>query len=196
MGKKIHTIQSSDKVKFDKEVSLFIEFDSELIQGTYGIINEDDGVVYSQVVQFDTDNHNVEFFSSGKIERFGIWVESKRDGLWIQKSPDGKKSWEMVWVEGKPYDGKWTEWFSNGQKESEGNWKGGKEVGKHTVWYEDGKKKSEGNWKDEGGKEVEIITTWYENGQKEYEGTYKGDKQDGKWTYYNEDGTVKEVKEY
>ncbi|MCP4081863.1 MAG: hypothetical protein GY743_16620 [Planctomycetaceae bacterium] len=50
----------------------------------------------------------------------------------------------------------------NGQKEREGNYKDGKEVGKRTEWYENGQKKEESTWKD--GKEIES-TTWDENGR-------------------------------
>jgi antitoxin component YwqK of YwqJK toxin-antitoxin module len=61
--------------------------------------------------------------------------------------------------------------------------------GLHTEYYENGKKKVETNYKD--GKEDGLWTEWYENGQKRFEGTYK----DGKMISqkeWNEDGSVKE----
>ena len=45
MSKKIHTIQSSDKKEFDKEVNEFLELGGELMDGGYQVINNDDGVV-------------------------------------------------------------------------------------------------------------------------------------------------------
>ena len=45
-------------------------------------------------------------------------------------------------------DGKWTEWYENGQIKSEGNYKDNKRDGKWTGWYPDGQKMSEENYKD------------------------------------------------
>jgi len=50
MSKKIHTIQSSDKKEFDKQVNELLELGCELMDGGYEVINNDDGVVYSQVI--------------------------------------------------------------------------------------------------------------------------------------------------
>ena len=50
MSKKIHTIQSSDKKEFDKQVNELLELGCELMDGGYQVINNDDGVVYSQVI--------------------------------------------------------------------------------------------------------------------------------------------------
>ena len=41
MSKKIHTVQSSDKEEFDKEINFFLELGCELLDGTYEIINSD-----------------------------------------------------------------------------------------------------------------------------------------------------------
>ena len=74
-------------------------------------------------------------------------------------------------------DGKWTFWYKNGQKRSEGTYKGVDEIGhplqqgKWTEWYENGQKKSEITYKD--GKEDGLWTYWDENGQKKSEITYK-----------------------
>ena len=39
MSKKIHTIQSSDKKEFDKEVNLILELGGELMDGGHQVIN-------------------------------------------------------------------------------------------------------------------------------------------------------------
>jgi len=86
-------------------------------------------------------------------------------------------------------NGKWTEWYKNGQKKEEGTYKDGKEDGLDIGWYENGQKQLEETWKD--GKEDGLVTQWYENGQKQLEGTWK----DGNIVSYkewNEDGSVKE----
>ena len=66
MSKKIHTIQSSDKSEFDKEVNQFLELGCELMDGGYQVINNDDGVVYSQVIVFK--NCEVEFYENGQLK--------------------------------------------------------------------------------------------------------------------------------
>ena len=54
-------------------------------------------------------------------------------------------------------------YYSNGQIESEINYKDGKEDGKTTYWDENGRKWKEGNYKD--GKLDGKRTWWYENDQ-------------------------------
>ena len=58
-------------------------------------------------------------------------------------------------------DGKWTIWFENGGKKSEGTYKDGELDGLSTGWYENGQKKDEGTYKD-----GELISTkcWDEDG--------------------------------
>ena len=163
MSKKIHTIQSSDKSEFDKEVNQFLELGCELMDGGYEVINSDDGVVYSQVIVFK--NCEVEFYENGQLK----FVENKNE--------DGKR------------DGLWTSWYENGQKQLEGTYKNGKEDGLFITWYENGERRSEGTWK--GGKFDGLWISWYENGQKRLEGTYKyGDLVNliGRW---NVDGSVR-----
>ena len=73
-------------------------------------------------------------------------------------------------------DGINTQYYENGQKESEGNYKDGKEEGLHTTWYENGQKEAEYNFKD--GMRNGKLTQWEENGCKWEEGYYINDKPD------------------
>jgi len=43
-------------------------------------------------------------------------------------------------------EGHWIEWYSNGQKQSEGNYRNGIREGLWIYWYETGRKYSEGNY--------------------------------------------------
>ncbi len=67
-----------------------------------------------------------------------------------------------------------TEWYKNGQKRSEINYKDGKLHGLKTRWYDNGQKKSELNYED--GKPHGIYTEWYENGKKKSEVYYQNGK--------------------
>ncbi len=80
---------------------------------------------------------------------------------------------EQKFIEGtynkkKERNGKWTSWFENGNKNSQGTYVDGKEHGKYTVWYP--------------------------NGQIHYIGKYHHGQKSGKWKFYNEEGKLtKEV---
>ena len=104
--------------------------------------------------------------------------------------------------------GFWTEWYKNGQKEEEGNWKivslpsvsdlkrhGSIKDGLWTGWYENGQKSYEGTWKTDSLRNREatdgLWTYWYENGQKKYEKNYNDGELISK-KEWNEDGSVKE----
>jgi len=195
MTKKIHTIQSSDKKEFDKEVNQFLESGGELMDGGYQVINNDDGVVYSQVIELK--NCEVEFYGNGRLF---LVLPLNNDGLCTDWYENGQKKEEINYKNGKR-DGLYTQWYENGQKEYEFTYKDDEEDGLFTSWYENGQKKYERTFKD--GKEDGLYTQWYENGQKKSEWNRKDGKlicitkkewnEDGTlWREWNEDGTVKE----
>ena len=91
MSKQTHTIQSSDKKEFDKEVNLFIQSSCELMDGGYQVINNDDGVVYSQVIVFN-NNCDVEYYNNGQLKYFINEIEdSVQDGVCIRWYKNGQK---------------------------------------------------------------------------------------------------------
>ena len=86
-----------------------------------------------------------------------------------------------------PYTGKVFDFYENGQKRFESNWKNGEMNGLSMIWYENGQMKNESNWKD--GKADGVYVDWHENGQKMYEGTNKnGEKVSAK--YWNNKGEL------
>ena len=72
---------------------------------------------------------------------------------------------------GPPENGPYVQYFENGQKSEEGNYKNGKYDGLMTQWYENGKKKLEGHYKN--GKQEGLWTEWDEDGKKIEERHYK-----------------------
>jgi antitoxin component YwqK of YwqJK toxin-antitoxin module len=113
------------------------------------------------------------------------YKDGKRHGLNTEWYLNGQKQSEITWKDGE-IDGKWTAWHENGQKEYEGTYKDGKEDGKWTYWSPDGKEISELIYKD--GKKDGKWTDWYENGQKSDEQTFKDGKHDGLFTYWYKNG--------
>ena len=77
-------------------------------------------------------------------------------------------------------------------KEREGTFKDGKKDGKWIQWYDNGQKMYEGyyNGLDKwGDPQLDgLYTGWYDNGQKRSYGTYNVGKKDGEWTYWYKNG--------
>ena len=162
MSKKIHTIQSSDKKEFDKEVNLILELGGELIDGGYQVINSDDGVVYSQVIVFKK-NCEVEFYDNGQlkfvknkneygkedglwtdwydngvIRESGVYIEGERNDDWNFSSPDGKENGKIEYFGGNRVHGHYFIYWDNGNKMVDEFWIKGKKDGKWISWYENG----------------------------------------------------------
>jgi len=72
-----------------------------------------------------------------------------------------------------PFDftGTRTEYYANGQKYTEIQYRGGKYDGTFTMFYEDGSKQFLAHYKMN--RQDGLHTTWYRNGQKSYEAQYK-----------------------
>ena len=100
--------------------------------------------------------------------------ELYRDEDFIDKDSDTELNdtvGDSLTPSGQITDGINTKYYENGQKESEGNFKDGKEEGFHTGWYDSGKKESEINFKD--GDYHGKKTVWFENGEKGSDENYK-----------------------
>ena len=80
--------------------------------------------------------------------------------------------------------------YGNGQKQSEGSYKDGRQEGKSSAWWENGQKLMEGNFVN--GKPDGIAKAWYEDGQKMMETNYILGKPEGKNTFWDENGEYEE----
>jgi hypothetical protein len=101
-------------------------------------------------------------------------------------------------VNGKK-EGLWVTYFANGNKRSEGAFKGGKKEGKWTLYHKNGNKQSEGTFQD--GKYTGYYVSYHDNGQKFREGWYSeasGNAYDGRkegvWYQYEADGETVSAK--
>jgi len=104
----------------------------------------------------------------------------------------------MVW-------GRWTEWYENGQRESDGEFYSLindtefgalRKQGLWTYWYKSGKRKREVSYSD--GFEDGQWTEWYENGNKREEGNYYiyHGRKGGLWTKWYDNGNKEEEGNY
>ena len=106
---------------------------------------------------------------------------------------NGQKETESNYKDGKQ-DGLQFEWHENGQKSWKGNFKGGKPNGLWVNWHENGQKQLEENYKD--GKAYGVKMEWHPNGQKKMEGNFKDNKAYGLWVSWHENGQKKKEVNY
>ena len=123
----------------------------------------------------------------GQYASKGKLIKGNRDGKWTWWYTNGQKLEEENYKDGKK-EGKSTYWYDNGNMMWEHFYKDDKRDGKWTSWFEDKhvKKYTEDNYKN--GKKNGKSTEWYLNGEIRREGNYKDDKADGKWIFWSEDG--------
>ena len=195
MSKRIHTIQSSDNKEFDEQVNLFLELGGELLDAGYEVIKNNDSVVYSQVVTFDSKKYNVDFYDNGQLRYWGpldSLFDGKSDGSFRLWNENGQIMEQGTYKDGKVW-GRWTWWYDNGHKKEEGSWNQNGKFGEWIDWEENGLMNRRETYKD--GKLNGFWTKYYDNGKRMSEGTYENGEKVGKWTWYNEDGTIGRVEE-
>ena len=86
-----------------------------------------------------------------------------KNGLHTEYFGNGLKRQEGRTFDGNK-EGKWIEWYENGQIKKEETFKNNIWHGKHSYWYESGQKMRES--RDVNGEYEGIWVSWYENGQK------------------------------
>ena len=135
------------------------------------------------------------YYSNGQKEKEVTYKDGKWDGKWTGWYENGQKRVEETYKDGNADGAwtYWHE--KTGQKRSEGTFKGVNRYGipikdgKWTDWYENGQKRTEITYKD--GKWNGKWTEWHEKtGQKVSEKTYK----DGiriEWLRWDRDGNKK-----
>ena len=87
-------------------------------------------------------------------------------------------------------------WYKNGAKEFEGNYVNGVLDGKYTEWYENGQKREEGTHHYHNNKRNGLTNKWYDNGQIEYQGEYYRGAMHGEWSFWHNNGNLKEQYNY
>jgi len=108
-----------------------------------------------------------------------------------------KLSRREFYVDVKPpenFTGTWVNWYVNGQKGSETQFKNGKLDGTSTAYYDTGVKSYEQHL-------VNHVahgtgTGWYSDGKLMYTGQYRNGKQDGKWVHWYPNGTKQQESNY
>ena len=109
------------------------------------------------------------------VERDGVFYTKDTNkpysGDVFSLDKNGEIEEEKTLKNGIVWNGKWTEWYENGQKKLEGTFKDGERDGLYTFWYDNVQKQFEGIYKE--GERNGLSTNWYENGQKKVEVSFK-----------------------
>ena len=92
------------------------------------------------------------------------------NGTFMNYYENGEKKQEENYKNGLA-DGLWQMWCINGEKVYEKNYKDGNLNGRRRGWFKNGKKCYENNYKD--GNYDGLQKGWYKNGEKAYERNYK-----------------------
>ena len=143
MSKKIYTIQSPDKKMFDEQVNELLKYGCELVDGSYEVIEKEEGVIYSQVVSYYKGKTVLRFHENGQLHQC-VSLKSFNENI----EPNGVL----------------TLWYDNGMKEFEFNYKDGKKEGKSFNWYRNGQLRLEQMYKNDLPNGVQID--YNKNGEK------------------------------
>ena len=112
------------------------------------------------------------------IKRGGLFCEASAyrpfTGTAVEYWPNGQKKEEAEYRDGKKH-GVTTEWYESGQKKSEIEYHDGREHGKLTLWYENGQKMAE--WELRYGSRHGMHIRWFENGKKNLVIKFRNDRQ-------------------
>lgn len=151
-----------------------------MLLGSFSWANES-VVVSSEEIGWRKSDGNLIYFRNSE-ELFSGTVQVLR--------PDGSIQKKYRVLNGLR-DGAWVEWWENGQKLVEANWKEGKKFGSTTWWYDTGRKWKEIHF-DENGKY--LASEFYDNGPKLKDTPWKDGKMHGKGrTYYENAKVLREV---
>ena len=85
-------------------------------------------------------------------------------------------------------------WYSNGQKQSEGNFRLGVPNGTFVWWHPNGQKQAQGEYAD--GKQSGRWVWWHANGQRQVQGQYTTGQQVGTWSSWKENGHLNTVENF
>jgi antitoxin component YwqK of YwqJK toxin-antitoxin module len=171
---------------WDKDGSMYkgkVIGKKEWVNRTRKSVDEDGSFLF-----FEYGGYRTDYERKPTLDSFENWKNGRKDGKWAEWFSNGQKDKEGTYKDGEE-DGLWTYWYESGQKKKEGSYTDGIENSKWTFWYENSNKSKEGSYKD--GKRDRLWTWWHENGQKSTEGTYKNGKLISRKDW-KEDGSVKE----
>lgn len=137
----------------------------------------------------------MEWFNNGKKKSEGIYENGKLNGKFVEWDEKGKKLNDLIFLNDKPYSGKFTEFSLEGKVESEKEYAKGELNGKFIEWDESGNKLNDVIY-NMGSPIIGKLTEFYPNKVKKSEIEYKDGKRNGKALFWKENGVKNGEYEY
>ena len=128
------------------------------------------------------------FYGDGSLQKLVQLYDGKLDGFSLEWYNNGQKKCEGDYKNAKQ-DGPWTSWHENGKKSRQAIFKQDRPEGRTEEWYENGQKKTEANWRD--GRLNGTTNRWYKNGLKKDEVFLKNGIPHGLSTRWYENGQMR-----
>ena len=115
-------------------------------------------------------------------------IDNQLEGKYTSFFLNGSKKSEGNYVDNQP-SGLWQYFFENGKPKMSGQFVDGKNTGIWTYFFEQGGKRSEGLLEDNLKQEEWVY--YFENGKIKSRGNFENDVRQGIWNYFYEDGELK-----
>lgn len=157
-----------------------------------------------EVVIPDSYDENIDNICSGGIHYFktplaACFYRSAPEnytGIWMDFYDNGQKQSSGMLKNGKQ-DGLWVSWHENGKKKTEGNYYKDEKTGSWTLWNSNGFKTTQREYED--GiiiNEYEWIYDTYSNGNLMKEGIIIDSKKEGHWIQWYKNGVIMSEGDY
>ena len=133
-----------------------------------------------------------EYYQLDDYWRLGCEYKDDDNSL-IQRKLSSRWQAIAVWPPTN-FSGVWINYYANGQKFTEGNYKIGSRSGEFTTFEPDGSKSSV--WHYDHDKAEGLWTQYFPSGQIQYQCQYSNNIRVGIWIRHNEDGSTNSTKDY
>ncbi len=151
----------------------------------------------AELVKLDVKN---DYYESGKLKSSGTFKEGTAEGVTRYYSEDGKIINAKIYKDGEligegVYDekgfqqGKWKEYYPNGELRAEGEYLDARRLGDWVFYHQNGKVEQKGKFL-KGAKPSGTWTWYYESGNLLREEKFTAGLEDGAMTEYNDSGRV------
>jgi antitoxin component YwqK of YwqJK toxin-antitoxin module len=158
-----------------------------------GDSNLSDPLTLQKIFSASIDRANLKHKIDDGIERLYFLGIGEPYSGWASRTDDGHLK-SLSCIKKGVLEGPNIEWWKNGIKKTEGQFKNGKKDGEWTSRFLDGQKEYEVSYKD--GKREGVWTSWYKNGQVSEEGNYTNGLRNGSWSFWFKDGKKDKVGYY
>ena len=165
-----------------------------------------DDILQENVAELVELEVRTDYWPNGQVKTVASYKDGVPEGVRREYSESGEIRMAYIFTEGimigegvlngdGSKEGKWKEYFKDGNLRAEGKYKDGKRVGEWKFFHENGQLEQTGNYSFDG----QLNGTWrwyYPSGKLLREETYYEGLEDGLMIEYNEDGSVIAEGEY